>query len=131
SYQTQTYNLSTIAAAAGVTLGSNTLLKFQNFDSRDFMAPNSGIALDNVKVSALSVLTQSKIDIGTAQRSAVRSITLTFQGDVTTIPSSAFSLKRTEDGLTIPVNVGAPVFMGGLTTVVLTFGGPSLNGTSL
>ncbi len=89
------------------------------------------MAFDNVKVSALSVLTQNQIDIGTAQRSAVRSITLTFQGNVTTIPSSAFILKRTEDGLAVPVNVGAPVYMGGLTFVVLTFGGPNLNGTSL
>jgi hypothetical protein len=131
SYQTQTFNLSQIATAAGVTLGANTLIKFQNFDSRDFMAPNSGIALDNVKLSALSVLTQNTIDIGTAQRSAVRSITLTFVGTVTTIPSSAFTLKRTEDGQTFPVSVGSPVFMGGQTFVVLTFGGPNLNGTSL
>jgi hypothetical protein len=131
SYQTLSFNLSTIAAADGVTLGPDTLIKFQYYNSRDFMAPNSGIALDNVKIGALSALTQSTIDIGTAQRSAVRSITLTFQGNVTTIPASAFSLTRNEDGLTFPVSVGSPVFMGGQTYVVLTFGGPNLNGTSL
>jgi subtilisin family serine protease len=130
-YVTDSFNLSQIAAADGVTLGANTLIKFQEYNADSLFAPGLGLALDNVKVGALSVLTQNKIDIGTAQRSAVRSITLTFQGDVTTIPSSAFSLVRNEDGQTFSVNVGIPVFSGGVTTVVLTFGGPLLNGTSL
>ena len=130
-YATDTFNLSTIAAADGVTLGANTLIKFQEYNADSFFAPSLGLAIDNVKVAALSVLTQNQIDIGTAQRSAVRSITLTFQGDVTTIPAAAFSLTRSEDGATFPVVVGTPVYMGGLTTVVLTFGGPNLDGTSL
>jgi hypothetical protein len=132
TYQTLSFNLSQIAAAAGVTLGAHTLIKFQNFSSRDFMAPNSGIAIDNVNVTAAVVsLTNSQIDIGTAQRSAVRSVTLTFNGDVTTVPSSAFGLVRSEDGQTFPVVAGTPVFAGGTTSVVLTWGGPNLNGTSL
>jgi len=130
-YQTDSFNLSQIAAADGVTLGANTLIKFQESSNVSDNAPFLGLGIDNVKVSALSVLTQNQIDIGTVQRSVVRSLTLTFQGDVTTIPASAFSLVRSEDGLAFPVNVGAPVYMGGLTTVVLTWGGPNLNGTSL
>jgi subtilisin family serine protease len=130
-YQTDSFNLSQIAAGYGVTLGANTLIKFQESNAESLFAPGLALAIDNVKVGALSVLAQSQIDTGTAQRSAVRSITLTFQGDVTTLPASAFTLRRNEDGLVIPVNVGAPVYTGGLTTVVLTFGGPHLNGTSL
>jgi hypothetical protein len=61
----------------------------------------------------------------------VRSLTLTFQGQVTTLPASAFNLKRTEDGQAFPVVVGAPVYAGGITTARLTFGGPGLDGTSL
>ena len=131
SYQTETFNLSQIATATGVTLTAGTLIKFQTFDSRSFMVPNTGIAIDNVKVTALSSLTHTTIDNGAAQRSAVRSITLTFNGHVTTIPGSAFTLTRTEDSLNVPVTAGSPVFQGGVTTVVLTFGGPNLNGTSL
>ncbi len=131
SYETDSFNLSQIAAADGVTLGANTLIKFQEYSNGSAFAPNLGLAIDNVKVGALSVLTANQIDIGTVQRSVVRSVTLTFQGDVTTIPSSAFSLVRSEDGRTFPVNVGTPVYMGGLTTVVLTWGMPYLNSTSL
>ena len=42
SYQTETFNLSPIAAADGVTLGANTLIKFQNFDSRDLHGSQFG-----------------------------------------------------------------------------------------
>jgi hypothetical protein len=130
-YVTDSFDLSAIAAADGVTLGANTQIKFQEFNADSFFAPGLALAIDNVKVGALSVLTQTTIDNGTAQRSAVRSLTLTFQGNVTTLPASAFTLQRNEDSLGFPVIVGAPAYAGGMTTVVLTFGGPNLNGTSL
>ncbi|MDR3619281.1 MAG: S8 family serine peptidase [Paludisphaera borealis] len=130
-YSTLSFNLSAIAASYGVTLGADTQIKFQDYNAKTGFAPDLGLALDNVVVSAHSVLTQNVIDIGAAQRSAVRSLTLKFQGQVTTLPTSAFGLKRTEDGQTFPVVVGAPVYSGGMTTVVLTFGGANLNGSSL
>jgi hypothetical protein len=130
-YSTLSFDLSAIAASYGVTLGADTQIKFQDYNALTGFAANLGLTLDNVVVSAHSVLTQNVIDIGAAQRSAVRSLTLTFQGQVTTLPTSAFGLKRTEDGQTFPVVVGAPVYSGGVTTVVLTFGGPNLNGSSL
>ncbi len=130
-YQTDSFDLSTIASGLGLTLTSDTLIKFQEYNRYSVFAPELGLGLDNVKVSALSVLSSTTIDDGLAQRSAVRSITLTFQGNITTIPSSAFQLTRNEDGLTIPVNVGTPVYMGGETYVLLTFGGPNLDGTSV
>jgi hypothetical protein len=131
AYQTDSFNLSAIAAADKVTLGAHTQIRFQEFTADSFFAPNLGFAFDNVKVGALSVLTSNQIDVGTVQRSAVRSITLNFQGDITTIPASAFTLTRNEDGMTFPVVVGTPSYSAGMTTVVLTFGGSNLNGTSL
>lgn len=133
SYSTLVFDLSSIAASVGVELGADTLIKFQDYNDWTGFAPDLGLAIDNVNVTSaeLAVLTGTQIDIGTVQRSAVRSITLTFQGNVTTLPPSAFNLERTEDSQTFPVIVGAPDFSGGITTVVLTFGGPNLNGTSL
>jgi hypothetical protein len=131
SYTTRSFNLSQIAAADGLTLTANTEIKFQYYDSREFQAPNGGLALDNVKATALTALTSSLVENGAVQRSAVRTITLTFLGHVATIPSSAFTLTRTEDGLTIPVVASAPVVSGASSTVTLSFSGPNLNGTSL
>jgi len=131
SFASLAFDLTALAASYGVTLGADTQIKFQDYGDYTGFAPDLGLAVDNVVVSALSVLTQDVIDVGSAQRSAVRSLTLTFQGQVTTLPASAFNLKRTEDGQTFPVVVGAPSYSGGITTVVLTFGGPNLNGTSL
>jgi hypothetical protein len=131
SYATSTFNLSSIAAGLGLTLSANTLIRFQEYNVDSAFAPKLALAIDNVKVSALSVLTQNQVDNGTTQRSAVRSITLTFQGNVTTIPSAAFTLTRSEDGLVVPVVVGSPIYIGGHMTVVLTFSGPNLHGPSL
>jgi len=134
-YSTYSINLSAVAASHGVTLGADTRIKFQEYNDISFWAPGLGLAIDNVSVNSSaslpSALTGIQIDDGSARRSAVRSITLTFQGNVVTLPSSAFNLKRTDDNQSFPVNVGAPIYAGGVTTVVLTFGGPNLNGTSL
>ncbi len=131
SSTTRTFNLSQIAAALGLTLTADTQVKFQQYDTRDFFAPRGGIAFDNVQVTALSSLTQALVENGAVQRSAVRSIAVAFQGHIASAPSAAFTLTRTEDGATFPVNVSAPAVSGGSTNLTLTFGGPNLNGTSL
>jgi hypothetical protein len=81
----------------------------------------------------LSALASTIIDDGTAQRSEVRSITLSFNGDIVSVPSSAFTLTRTEDGTVVPVIAAAPSYnpQTGITTVTLTFSGPSLDYSSL
>ena len=72
------------------------------------------------------------IDDGTAQRSRVRSITLTLNGTIVSAPASAFHLVRTEDGLVVPVVVSAITPLpGGQTQITLTFDGPSLEAGSL
>ncbi len=50
SYQTKTFNLSSIATANGLTLSANTRIKFQQFDNSNETA--DGIAIDNVAVTA-------------------------------------------------------------------------------
>lgn len=130
-YTTREFDLSALANSLGLTLGADTQIKFQHYTGVSFWAPTLGMAIDNIEVSSLSALAAEQIDIGTAQRSVVRSITLAFQGKVTTLPSSAFNLKRTDDNRSFPVNVGSSVYANGVTTVVLTFGGPDLNGASL
>ncbi len=114
-----------------MTLTADTQVKFQQADARDYFAPRGGIAFDNVQVNALSSLTQDLVENGAVQRSAVRSIAVTFQGHIASAPAAAFVLTRTEDGETFPVNVSTPVVNGGSTNLTLTFGGPDLNGTSL
>ncbi len=49
--QTQTFNLSTLAAAAGVTLGSDVRIKFQQYGSGIFGSGTGGIALDAISVT--------------------------------------------------------------------------------
>ncbi len=87
------------------------------------------VSANSVPISNIQSVT---IDDGTAQRSRVRSITLTFNGTIVTAPSSAFHLIRTEYGLVVPVVVSAitPI-AGGQTQITLTFDGPSLQAGSL
>src|SRR5262249_38350517 len=55
-----------------------------------------------------------------------------FNGTIVAAPSSAFTLVRTEDGLTIPVLASAPTPLGGgKTRVTLSFDGSSLEYGSL
>ncbi len=131
TYTTRTFNLSQVAASLGLTLSSDTQVKFQQANSRDFFAPKGGIAFDNVQVTALSSLTQALVENGDVQRSAVRSIATTFLGHIASAPSAAFVLTRTEDGEVFPVVASTPVVSGASTGVALSFGGPDLNGTSL
>ena len=131
TYTTRTYNLSQLAATLGLTLTSDTQVKFQQYDSRDFMAPSGGIAYDNVKVSALAALTQDLVENGAAERSVVRTITQTFKGHIVSAPAAAFTLTRTSDGKTFPVVPSTPAYANGATTLTLSFSGPDLEGTSL
>ena len=84
------------------------------------------------QLDSIAVLNTVTIDNGTPQRSKVRSITLDFDGDVTSAPSSAFTLVRAEDSLSVPVTASPPTTIGGgQTRVILTFSGPSLDADSL
>jgi hypothetical protein len=72
------------------------------------------------------------IDNGTAQRSRVRSISVDFNGTIATAPTSAFTVVRTQDGLSIPVVASAITLLpNGRSRVTLTFSGSSLEATSL
>ena len=95
SYQNESFNLSSIAAGLGLTLSADTQLKFQQYDAAAFPVGAEGIAFDDVKVSAQSALVSTTIDNGSAQRSIVRSLTVNFAGNITTVPASAFALTRT------------------------------------
>lgn len=63
-----------------------------------------------------------RVDDGTAQRSVVRSLTVTVNGEVAAAGAGAFTLTR-EGAAVSGVAVGAPVFANGATTFTLTFAG--------
>ncbi|HET6246377.1 MAG TPA: S8 family serine peptidase [Tepidisphaeraceae bacterium] len=56
AYSAYTFNLSAIAAADGLTLTSDTQIRFQHFSTDSNSAPNYGFAFDNVQVTAPPVL---------------------------------------------------------------------------
>lgn len=64
AYQTNTFNLSTFAANNGITLGSDTRIKFQQFGNASI--GNGGFAIDNISV------TGAKIINGTSGRDTLR-----------------------------------------------------------
>jgi hypothetical protein len=68
------------------------------------------------------------VNDGSAQRSMVNSITVTFDR-VVTLDAGAFALQR-PDGSTVDLNVATSV-AGGRTVAVLTFAGPGVIGGSL
>jgi hypothetical protein len=133
TYQTRTFDISRIAAAAGLTLTADTRIKFQHYNVNSYMIPNQGFAFDNIKFTALSALTGTTIDDGTVQRSRIRSFTFDFAGNVisfSVIPP-AFLLRRS-DGLTIPLVLGSGTTVGGgHSHLVLVPTGPDLQGGSL
>ena len=49
SYQHNTFDLSAIAAADGLTLGADTRIKFQQYEADSYQSPSHGIAFDNVQ----------------------------------------------------------------------------------
>lgn len=73
TYQTKTINLSEFAANQGLTLSSNTRIKFQQFD--DFAIPSDGFALDNISVTSGSEILGTSNDdtlIGTAGSDTIK-----------------------------------------------------------
>ena len=114
-------SLSSIVTAPGLY---RVRVTSQNSASGEYFVSASQVPISNIQSVA--------IDDGTAQRSRVRSITLTLNGTIVTAPSSAFHLVRTEDGLVVPVVVSAITPLGGgQTQITLTFDGPSLEAGSL
>ena len=79
----------------------------------------------------LSSLANTIIDDGTAQRSVVRSITVEFNGNIVSAPSSAFTLVQTESGLPVTVTATLGTFANGQTSVTLTFSGSLVSFGSL
>ena len=56
SYQHNTFDLSAIAAADGLTLGADTRIKFQQYEADSYQSPSHGIAFDNVQLSGATTL---------------------------------------------------------------------------
>ena len=80
----------------------------------------------STQFSPLSNVQSVTIDDATAQRSRVRSITIIFNGNITSASAAAFGLLRTEDNLVVPLIVSALTpLSGNRTQVTLTFSGSS------
>ena len=83
-YATDTFDLSTIAAADGVTLGADTLIKFQEYNADSVAAPELGLAIGNVNVDAAPTVTavSSTTPNGTYGAGSVIAITVAFNNPV-------------------------------------------------
>jgi hypothetical protein len=90
------------------------------------LAPDDGNA--PVRVVAPAQVTSVAVNDGSAQRSMVNSLTVTFDGRVTLDPG-AFVLSR-QDGSPVELNV-ATSLVNGRTVAVLTFAGQDIVGGSL
>ena len=90
------------------------------------LAPDDGNA--PVRVVAPARVAGVAVNDGSAQRSMVNSLTVTFDGPVA-IDAGAFELTR-QDGSPVGLNVAASV-VDGRTVAVLTFAGPGVVGGSL
>jgi hypothetical protein len=90
------------------------------------LAPDDGNS--PVQTVAPSRVESVAVNDGSAQRSMVNSLTVTFDGPVTLAPG-AFELTR-RDGNPVELNVAASV-VGGKTVAVITFDSPDLIGGSL
>ncbi len=141
----QLFNSANVLVASGVVLpdGRNQSLQFGAVNPGTYRIKVSGLsstfgefflasatrgASPAPVTSSLSAVT---IDNGTAQRSVVRFVTVDFNGTITSAPSSAFSVTRS-DGLVVPVTASSITPLpSGRSRVVLTFSGGSLQGTSL
>ena len=90
------------------------------------LAPDDGNS--PVQVVAPARVASVVVNDGSAQRSMVNSLTVTFDGPVTLDPG-AFELSR-QDGSPVELTVAASV-VNGQTVAVLTFAGPDIVGGSL
>jgi len=82
-----------------------------------------------VAVAPRPTLTGAVVNDGSAQRSRVTSLTVTFAGQVT-VGAGAFVLTRTGDGATIALTATVS-YVGGQTVVTVTFAGPGTEFGSL
>jgi hypothetical protein len=90
------------------------------------LAPDDGNS--PVQAVAPTQVAGVAVNDGSAQRSMVNSLTVTFDGEVT-IDAGAFELSR-EDGSLVELSVATSV-VDGRTVAVLTFAGPDVVGGSL
>ena len=133
TFQTQQFDLSAAALAAGVTLGSDTQIKFQQFDN--FSEPSDGISIDSLTVTAdvIDLVAPSVemivINNGDEQRSMVNQITVNFS-EVVNVSAADFILENTDNGTTITPDVSTQV-IDGKTSATLTFSGTGVIGGSL
>ena len=138
SNQAFSFDLSQIAADNGLTLGSDTRIKFQQFDN--FGIPSDGIVFDDVAVTAAAAelatidgaAVNPMLSVLPAQRSTVRSLAVDFQGVVASASTGAFTVTRLQDGQSFEAVAGTPIPLGdGRSRVILTFTGDGLESGSL
>jgi hypothetical protein len=134
-YYARTFNWSSTGVATGSTPVTTQFALPAGLPNGQYSLAviANGIASAPVTFNQPAPTVQSvTIDNGTPQRSEVRSITVNFGGTIVSAPSSAFSLSRVADNLSIPVTASALTpLAGGNTQVVLTFSGPNLDGSSV
>ena len=141
--QLELYNSSGMLLASGNLLGDgrNRSLQYEATTAgvyRVHLAASGGTQGEYFLSAALSpiapltTIDAVTIDNGTAQRSMVRSLAVTFSGAISSAPSAAFGLSRSSDNLSIPLTVSAVTpAAGGGSAVTLTFSGPALENGSL
>ena len=134
-YYARTYNWSSTGVATGNTPVTTQFALPAGLPNGQYSLAviADGITSAPVSFSQPAPEVQSvTIDNGTPQRSEVRSITVDFGGTIVSAPSSAFSVSRVGDHLSIPVTASALTQLpDGNTQVVLTFSGPNLDGSSV
>jgi len=116
----------------GTTSAPNDNLSYSAINNTNL--PVAGAALtpggpNTAATAPLTALTDAKIDVGAAQRSMVRSVTLTFANPIQFFSGTAIGLT---DQLNNPVaGVTASVAGLGTNTLTVTFSGPAVIGGSL
>jgi hypothetical protein len=136
-FQTTQIDLSAAAATAGVTLGSNTQIKFQQFDN--FNAPSDGIFIDNVTVTAdvpnvdpdqtAPTVESIVINDGNVQRSMVNTVTINFS-EAVNVAAADLILENTSFG-SIVTPIVSTQLVGGKTIATLAFSGAGIIAGSL
>ena len=120
SYQNFNIDVSAAAAAAGLTLGSNTQIKFQRYGTISGQAPSVGLAFDNVGVSSTVPATTvtnvtSALANGTYGTGATIDVTVAFTGVVSVTGMPQLALNPTGG----PAAVAS--YLSGSGTSILTF----------
>jgi hypothetical protein len=97
-------------------------------DSLSFNAPMQSVTLFVIPAAAPPAVAATQVGDGSAQRSVVRSLAVTFSGQVT-FDAGAFALRRA-DGATVNPAVAVAV-VNGRTVATLTFSGANIESGSL